>query len=68
MKVQAGGVVVPTSGGATGTGGDAVSAAQTVACAAESETLRTAEDTYQVLNGKYADLDDPGPVGHDPRA
>ena len=39
--------VVPSGG---------VSAAQTVACATTSEALRTAEDSYKVLNDHYADL------------
>ena len=38
------------------TGGNAITAAQTAACATEAQALRGAEESYQTLNGKFADL------------
>ena len=56
VTVLPGGIVVPPPDGAAPSGGNAVHAARTVACASASLALRTAEDTYQVSNGRYADL------------
>ncbi len=57
VSLLPGGIVVPNTDppGAASSGG-AVDAAKTVACASAAQTLRGAEDQYQVLNGKYADL------------
>ena len=68
IEVGPGGEVTPAAeSGATAEGG-APDAAQTVACATTAQSLRDAEETYQLLNGSYADLatlvrvgDDPGP-------
>jgi hypothetical protein len=57
VKVLPGGIVAPNTdppGGASS--GGAVAAANTVACATAAQALRSAEEQYQVLNGKYADL------------
>jgi hypothetical protein len=56
VTVLPGGIVVPAPDGAAASGGNAVDAAHTVACASASQALRTAEDTYQATNGRYADL------------
>jgi hypothetical protein len=56
VDVLPGGIVVPKSDPpAVGSGGS-VDAAQTVACAGAAQALRAAEEQYQVLNGKFADL------------
>jgi hypothetical protein len=36
--------------------GGATDAAQTVVCATTAQTLRAAEESYRLLNGRYADL------------
>lgn len=56
VHVLPGGVVVPPADSPAVAAGGAIDAAQTVACATTAQALRTAEDTYQVLNGHYADL------------
>jgi hypothetical protein len=47
---------VPQSNPPEVVAGGAIDAARTVACASAAQALRSAEDRYQVLNGKYADL------------
>ena len=57
VKVMPGGIVVPnTDPPDAASSGGAVDAANTVACASAAQALRSAEEQYQILNGKYADL------------
>jgi hypothetical protein len=56
VRVLPGGIVVPDSDAPVVAGGGAVDPAQTVACATTAQSLRTAEESYHVLNGVYADL------------
>ncbi|MCI4355124.1 MAG: hypothetical protein L3K06_07150 [Thermoplasmata archaeon] len=56
VRLLPGGIVVPDSDSPVVAGGGAVDSAQTVACATTSQSLRTAEDTYQAVNNHYADL------------
>ena len=56
VRVMPGGIVVPGTDPAAVSGGGAVDPAKTVACATNAQSLRSAEDSYQALNGKYADL------------
>jgi hypothetical protein len=56
VQVLPGGIVVPPDSDPEVVPSGGVSAAQTVACATTAQALRTAEDAYKVLNGRYADL------------
>jgi hypothetical protein len=56
VRLLPGGIVVPQGDSPAVASGGALDAAQTVACATTAQALRTAEDSYQVLNGHYADL------------
>ncbi len=56
VDVTPGGVVTPATGSPTTAEGGAPDAALTVACATTAQTIRTAEETYRLLNGRYADL------------
>jgi len=56
VTVLPGGVVAAAPDSPAVASGNATTAAQTVACATESQALRTAEDSYHLLNGNYADL------------
>jgi hypothetical protein len=56
VTVLPGGVVVPAPDSPAVASGNAVSSALTVACASQAQALRGAEDQYQTLNGKYADV------------
>ncbi len=56
VSVLPGGIVVPPNDPPAVAPTGAIDAAHTVACATASESLRTAEDGYKILNGKYADL------------
>lgn len=56
VRVRPGGVVEPASESPTTATGGALDAARTVACATTAQTLRDAEESYRVLNGRYADI------------
>jgi hypothetical protein len=56
VQVLPGGIVVPQKDPPALSGGGAVDAANTVACATAAQALRGAEEQYQALNGKFADL------------
>ena len=56
VRVLPGGIVVPPADGPAVVSGGAVGAAETVACATTAQSLRGAEDAYQALIGRYADL------------
>lgn len=56
VRVLPGGVVVPDTDAPAVSGGGAIAPADTVACATAAQTTRDAEESYHVLNGRYADL------------